>query len=137
MPRKRQHFPRRLFAKQWSPEKTERHRKSIAEQKVKDHARYVSAKAVERGILKPKPCQVCGAVQNPDGTHIHKHHLDYDKPLEIKWLCRTCHFNEHMRLKGKPPNLAVPFNPKPTASAEVKRAAETYNKLLAEYKENY
>jgi hypothetical protein len=134
MARKRQHFPRRLFAKQWSPERTERHRRSIESQKVKDHSRYESAKAVQQGVLEPRPCQHCGAIQNPDGTPIHKHHLDYDKPLEIKWLCRTCHINEHMRLKGKPPSRPVPFHPKPTASAEVKQAAEAYNKLLKEYR---
>jgi hypothetical protein len=134
LPKRIQHFARRLFAKQWSPERTERHRKSVESQKVKDRARYQSAKAVQQGILKPMPCEVCGIVQNPDGTPIHKHHLDYDKPLEIKWLCRTCHYNEHMRLKGKPPSRAVPFHPKPGSSAEVLQAAEAYNLLLKEYK---
>src|SRR5438067_1060815 len=36
-----------------------------------------------------RPCSVCG---NPKAD---RHHRDYDKPLEIEWLCRSCHIQHH------------------------------------------
>ena len=45
---------------------------------------YVRRKKVER-----KPCEVC---QNEKAE---KHHEDYDKPLDVKWLCRSCHLTHH------------------------------------------
>jgi hypothetical protein len=39
-------------------------------------------------------CSVCGA-DKPD-----KHHPDYDKPLEVVFLCRRCHIAEHKRLRS-------------------------------------
>lgn len=41
-------------------------------------------------IEKPDTCQECG-----DGGRIHGHHEDYSKPLEIDWLCATCHAKRH------------------------------------------
>jgi hypothetical protein len=35
--------------------------------------------------LVPQPCEVCGA------TKVEKHHPDYSKPLEVRWLCREHH----------------------------------------------
>jgi hypothetical protein len=44
--------------------------------------------------LSPLPCETCG---NPDKTVAH--HDDYNKPLEIRWLCRTCHRAWHRHNK--------------------------------------
>lgn len=41
---------------------------------------------VKRGSIKKQPCEVCGAAQT-----LEAHHEDYDKPLEVKWLCRKHH----------------------------------------------
>ncbi len=41
--------------------------------------------AVRRGELKPKPCEVCGVVK------VESHHEDYERPLEVKWLCKKHH----------------------------------------------
>lgn len=46
-------------------------------------------KAKREGLLKPKPCEVCGEPK-VDG-----HHEDYLKPLEVTWLCRKCHRRRH------------------------------------------
>ena len=36
--------------------------------------------------LSPKPCEVCGTLQG-----VQRHHDDYEKPLEVRWLCRKHH----------------------------------------------
>lgn len=56
----------------------------------KKRAHNLVAKAVKRGILVKKPCEVCGT----DGAQAH--HDDYTKPLVVRWLCPT-HHGEHHR----------------------------------------
>ena len=48
------------------------------------------------GILVPQPCTACGSTRNIDG-----HHDDYNKPLEVRWLCRLCHGRLHAELRRK------------------------------------
>jgi hypothetical protein len=43
--------------------------------------------AVEKGKLIPQPCESCGEKEG----NIDAHHPDYKKPLEVIWLCRSCH----------------------------------------------
>lgn len=45
-------------------------------------------------LVKPDSCSVCGWVGAIQG-----HHPDYDKPLEVVWVCGPCHRLEHSRLK--------------------------------------
>src|SRR5262252_7816106 len=52
-------------------------------------AGYKVTHAVNKGRLTREPCEVCG---DPDTE---AHHEDYDKPLEVKWLCRTHHRERH------------------------------------------
>lgn len=43
--------------------------------------------AVKRGILiRPTTCEVCGREGKIQGAH-----ADYSKPLDVRWLCRSCH----------------------------------------------
>ena len=62
---------------------------------AKARAGQVVRNAVHRGTLaKPSTCEGCGRkVDNP--RDLHAHHDDYDKPLEIEWLCRRCHNERH------------------------------------------
>lgn len=54
-------------------------------------AKDAANNAVKRGSLKRKlNCEIC----NKDGL-IHKHHDDYSKPLEVRWLCPQCHKDVH------------------------------------------
>lgn len=49
------------------------------------------ALAVKLGhIKKPNYCERC-----KDNCIPHAHHHDYSKPLDIEWLCRKCHGEEH------------------------------------------
>jgi hypothetical protein len=59
-------------------------------------------RAVRYGKLIRKPCEVCGATKR-----IHAHHDDYDRPLDVRWLCASHHLEAH----GKPPRPRHPKLP--------------------------
>ena len=49
--------------------------------------------AVKRGdLIKPKECEEC----NNQGDVI-GHHDDYNKPLNVRWICKPCHGLWHMK----------------------------------------
>lgn len=62
-------------------------------------SRMVQA-AVQGGYLtRPERCSECGKIGKIQG-----HHPDYDKPLEVEWLCPSCHARRHHPiLPGSPP----------------------------------
>lgn len=45
------------------------------------------------GLVRPASCERC-----PRTTHIHGHHDDYSKPLDVTWLCPVCHKVRHAEL---------------------------------------
>jgi hypothetical protein len=49
--------------------------------------------AIYSGKLKRQPCEVCGA----GATWTQAHHDDYAKPLDVRWLCRSCHKRHHVK----------------------------------------
>lgn len=63
-------------------------------------------KAVLRGLLiRPSVCEQCGGNGQPykDGrAPIQAHHCDYNKPLEVMWLCKGCHHDWHRHFKAIP-----------------------------------
>ena len=56
--------------------------------------RILGCKVRYKKIIKPELCEGC-----MQKTELHGHHFDYDKPLEVKWLCLSCHVKEHARIK--------------------------------------
>lgn len=46
--------------------------------------------AVRSGKLTREPCEICGT-----RVHVHAHHKDYAKPLDVIWLCARCHHRLH------------------------------------------
>jgi formylmethanofuran dehydrogenase subunit E len=55
--------------------------------KVKQAAQLAANRAVKDGtLIKPNTCQRCGAA-----GRIEMHHADYAKPLEVQFLCKSCH----------------------------------------------
>ena len=48
--------------------------------------------ATRNGTLtKPEACSRCGVVS----SIVHGHHPNYEKPLDVIWLCRRCHDEHH------------------------------------------
>jgi hypothetical protein len=46
-------------------------------------------RAIKAGELTRLSCEVCG------GDKSQAHHDDYARPLDIRWLCRSCHQRHH------------------------------------------
>lgn len=54
--------------------------------------------AIGRGdLVNPGKCSACGSMERfADGrTGIQGHHDDYNKPLDVRWLCQGCHHEWH------------------------------------------
>ena len=78
--RNRSRSPHRITMRQ------EYGRRQRAEQPEKYRARTMAGNALRDGRLRKEPCYFCGAT-----TDVEMHHPDYDQPLRVYWLCRTCH----------------------------------------------
>lgn len=67
-----------------------KHIELLPEPKKRANCRSYANVYSKRGmIVKKYECESCGG-PNPE-----KHHPDYDKPLEVQWLCRKCHLDLH------------------------------------------
>ena len=65
--------------------------KSINKHRDKHNARAKVYQGLKRGNLLKQNCP-CGSEKSE------AHHEDYSKPLEVIWLCRSCHSDEHKKL---------------------------------------
>ena len=72
---------------------------------IRAKAKWLDSHALERAahiivgnsvrdgrLIKPDRCSVCQST-----GRIHGHHEDYEKPLEVIWLCSQCHTAKHGR----------------------------------------
>ena len=71
-------------------EKNKEHRRAYQrarQDKRKSYAHNALQYALRKErIIRPEHCSSCDKECKPDA-----HHPDYDKPLEVIWLCRSCH----------------------------------------------
>lgn len=80
------------------------HRGCMPDNSKKKRVQHLTEKALKKGILdNPKICKECGSSKRfKDGrTSIQAHHSNYDKPLEVIWLCQKCHHNWHKNNQAK------------------------------------
>ena len=66
----------------------------LQENKLKKKAHGDVAYAILTGKLVRQPCERCGTTQN-----VVAHHEDYNKPLEVLWLCKYHHKERHMEIE--------------------------------------
>lgn len=59
----------------------------------KDRAYRAVANAICAGVLKRQPCGVCGEIK------VQAHHNDYNKPLDVQWLCFRHHRQAHGQMQ--------------------------------------
>ena len=71
-----------------------KHQKAWKERNPEKHEAH---KAVQRGIrnnlILKTECFVCG------DEKVEAHHADYERPLDVIWMCRTHHRETHKMLK--------------------------------------
>ena len=49
---------------------------------------------IRRGKLtRPDTCSICKEKKKVDA-----HHDDYNKPEEVRWMCRSCHVKHHVKI---------------------------------------
>ena len=63
-------------------------------------------KALARGdVTRPSACEMCGATPRATragASGIQAHHPDYNRPLDVMWLCKPCHHNWHKTNRAIP-----------------------------------
>jgi hypothetical protein len=58
---------------------------------IKEKARKKVQSAIRKGeLVRPSICEDCRAE-----IFVEAHHDDYSKPLDVKWLCKECHWKRH------------------------------------------
>lgn len=75
----------------------------------RNKANSVTSNAIRDGRLVPLPCWVCGE------ERVEAHHADYDRPLQVVWLCVRHHrqLHSHARLweQGREPVVIEELTP--------------------------
>jgi predicted DNA-binding protein YlxM (UPF0122 family) len=89
------------------------HRNDALHLQVHKWAQHKIEIAINSGTLvNPRKCQECGSDKTfRDGrSGIQAHHCDYNKPLDVMWLCQPCHHQWH---KNNTAIENIDFVPKP------------------------
>jgi translation elongation factor EF-G len=71
----------------------ERYKKYSATEEgtIKNKARKKIKTALRNGsMVRPNVCESCGKE-----LFVEAHHEDYSKPLDVNWLCKSCHWEHH------------------------------------------
>lgn len=79
------------------PYKKHKNAISLEQWRLHNEARKMVNRAIYRKLLTRKPCEVCGifGVDAKGTTLLEAHHDDYNKPLEVRWLCVKHHKEWH------------------------------------------
>lgn len=67
--------------------------------------RKVKYAILNKTIKKPTFCEKCKITKNK----LQGHHPDYNNPLNVIWLCPSCHASEHPKVKELSSTFFCPF----------------------------
>jgi hypothetical protein len=71
-----------------------------------DRAQNTLEVALRKGVVgRPDRCQKCRRAPSPmkgGRSRLQAHHPDYNKPLDVMWLCQACHHEWHKRHHAVP-----------------------------------
>lgn len=91
----REHYADYERKRSQNPERKKRlleyQRKMRKDSPLKSKARYALSNAIRDGKIKKEPCAICGD-ENSEA-----HHVDYNKFLDVIWLCRKHHLIQHKK----------------------------------------
>lgn len=76
----------------WSRENRVRHSELTDDQRMRANARSYLNTYLRRGYITKNPCIICGSCE------VQGHHENYNKPLEVVWLCKPHHRQYHNEL---------------------------------------
>jgi hypothetical protein len=98
------------------------------------------AKALGCGVLiPPEVCSSCGK-KNKSGRKMDGHHKDYSRPLDVEWLCISCHQKLHEKTNKKSPigflRMIYEFNPS-LSDAQVQQLINTMFCYMPGYSGHY
>lgn len=62
--------------------------------KLKRNVRNLTHYYIRKGKIKRRPCDACRTT-----IKVEAHHVSYDNPFAIRWLCRPCHVDAHLDLR--------------------------------------
>ena len=88
----------REYSKIWIEKNRDKLRKNALRQNKMNPQKYEARRPIYMGvkygfITKPKICEICKLEKK-----IEAHHLDYNQPLNVRWLCTLCHFHQHDKM---------------------------------------
>ena len=93
--------------------------------KGKAYAAIAKARRVGTGPLLPTTCDACES--EPEEAH----HHDYSLPLEVMWLCVSCHRTVHSWIKYGMPDDGRYVRPERVLSPAMKAAEDSWNNAAA------
>jgi hypothetical protein len=65
-----------------------------SEDRRRQKAHNAVSGAIKKGILIREPCCRCNETKSL------AHHEDYDRPLDVMWLCQPCHKQRHKEINA-------------------------------------
>lgn len=99
----------------------------------KINARRVVEAAIKAGVLtKPEACSSCGKKD----CRIEAHHEDHTKPLEVTWLCVSCHRKRDYEMRRKQGILEKPKSSRKLTDDQIREIREcdlSYSQMSKKY----
>lgn len=99
----------------------------------KMNARRVVEAAIKAGaLIKPDACSLCGKTN----CRIEAHHEDHSKPLDVTWLCVSCHRKRDHQIRKDKGIIEKPNGRRKLTDdqvREIRSSSLSYSKLSKKY----